>query len=221
MSIKTTFIYVLNDPRTNQIRYVGKADDPLERWKKHCSQLKQKSHKVHWIRELKSLGLTPELEVLESVPYDQWEEIEREYIRVFRMVGIQLTNTTDGGDCPPTSKFWLGKKRSVDTKDKISRSLLGKTGPWKGKKRGSPSKDTLRKMSASRLDMKHARASSNFFGVKWHSQTKRWAAYILIDQVYLSLGLYDSEIDAAITYDWVANLYGRKLNFPQEDSCSK
>jgi len=145
--VETTFIYVLNDPRTGQIRYVGKADNPFRRWQSHCSAVKRRTHKSSWVLELRRLGLVPELEILEEVPYNQWEEIEREYIRVFRMVGIRLTNCQSGGEGPGSKsehhnfgKRWkhsdeeraakslrmLGRKVSSDTCKKISVALTGK-----------------------------------------------------------------------------------------------
>ncbi len=93
-----TFIYVLNDPRTGEVRYVGKANNPHARFEEHCrDDTPGRNPKSHWIWGLKSIGLLPVLEVLESVPVSQWESIEREYIRVFRAAGMKLTNTADGG----------------------------------------------------------------------------------------------------------------------------
>lgn len=117
--MKITFIYVLNDPRTNQIRYVGKADNPYRRWEEHCRPVKNQTYKSRWVDELRELRMTPELEILEEVPYDQWEEIEREYIRVFRMIGIRLTNTSEGGDGR------VGTPLSLEHRKKISVALTG------------------------------------------------------------------------------------------------
>ena len=36
-AMNCTFIYGLSDPRTNQIRYIGKADDPKRRFQAHVS----------------------------------------------------------------------------------------------------------------------------------------------------------------------------------------
>lgn len=150
--ITTTFIYVLKDPRTGCIRYVGKADNPSKRWKCHCWISSKKSHKNSWVSELKNLGLLPELEILEQVPLDEWEEIEREYIRVFRMVGMNLTNQCDGGEGV------VGLSPSKETREKMSRAAKGKKRPkisdaLRGKKRKffnrrSPSEETREKISA-------------------------------------------------------------------------
>lgn len=142
----TTFIYVLNDPRTNQVRYVGKANDPLKRWKCHISRAKKndrKNHTTSWMRFLLNLGLTPELEILEEIPMDGWQEIEKEYIRVFRMIGIRLTNAAEGGEGSAMSQDTkaklsvanTGQKRSVEARENMSKAHLGQPGFWAGKTR--------------------------------------------------------------------------------------
>lgn len=161
----TTFIYVLNDPRTNQIRYVGKADDPLERWKAHCKPDKKNPHKTRWVLELLRLGLLPELEILEEVPKNQWQEIEREYIRVFRMIGIPLTNVSEGGEgvtmtpevrekigrankkhTYPSGKNHpnFGKHWPKEARQNMSLAHKGRPGPMEGKKHTEVSKEKMR-----------------------------------------------------------------------------
>lgn len=131
----TTFIYVLNDPRDGGIRYVGKSNTPYQRWKNHCQVSEKKSYKNNWISELRELGLTPELEILEEVPCDNWEEAEREYIRVFRMIGIRLTNDLS---CPGGEGVGAGIPHgpmSEITKEKIRQQHIGKTVSLETRKR--------------------------------------------------------------------------------------
>ncbi len=97
-----TYIYCLADPRTDEIRYVGKANDPAARLASHvheCSRvpLNQRTHRHHWLYQLKSAGLRPKLELLEIVDSASWEAAERAWIRSFRELDIQLVNATDGG----------------------------------------------------------------------------------------------------------------------------
>ena len=48
--MKYTYIYILIDPFTNQIRYVGKANNPKERYKNHKNRCRDKNtHKRNWI----------------------------------------------------------------------------------------------------------------------------------------------------------------------------
>src|SRR5258708_6389227 len=97
----TTFIYGLRDPHTGEIRYVGKANDPQRRLTYHLcdSQLAPKTHRNHWLRSLKSLGLKPSLVILETLaPCDDWKAAEQRWIASFLRDGVKLTNGTAGGD---------------------------------------------------------------------------------------------------------------------------
>lgn len=163
--MRTTFIYVLNDPRDGRLRYVGKADDPLKRWYQHLSTSESQDHRGAWIRSLLAVGLKPELEVLEEIPHEGWQEIEREYIRVFRMLNMNLVNTSDGGDGNTIStegrqrisKARKGKPLSSAHRAKLSAAKMGKTNRL-GKKH---SPEALEKMSLAKRGSKH-----NFFGKK-------------------------------------------------------
>ena len=90
-----TFIYALLDPITLEIRYIGKADDPKFRLGRHLRENSGGTHKVRWIKKLKSLDLIPELMVIERVSKVCWQERERFWVNHFR--GPRLTNSIDGG----------------------------------------------------------------------------------------------------------------------------
>lgn len=95
------FIYLLRDPRDNQIRYVGKTDDPQTRYNNHLNE-KSRCARVQWIRELRSLGLQPTLDIVEELADDDiWEDREILWIRHYRDMGCNLTNGTDGGEQGP------------------------------------------------------------------------------------------------------------------------
>jgi hypothetical protein len=103
LSDDTRYIYGLVDPRTNFIRYIGKAKDTKRRYAGHLipSQLDQHSHhRANWLKELLRLGLKPIMEILETVPTSEWEKAEREWIAMFRNIPgyPDLTNTTNGGE---------------------------------------------------------------------------------------------------------------------------
>lgn len=122
--MKTTFIYALCEPDTEKIRYVGKSDRPKSRLSMHIHGSNgYRSHLGHWIKSLISRGLRPKLEVLDEVPHSQWQFWEREYIRVFRSIGLALVNTTDGGDAPPAlagdKNPMFGKPRTEECKKKL------------------------------------------------------------------------------------------------------
>lgn len=139
----TTFLYTLNCPKTGEIRYVGKADNPFVRYYMHLREWRwaknrKTNHRNTWIKSLHAEGLVPHMELLDEVPMSQWEFWEREYIRVFRAIGVNLTNGSDGGECGPrmcgpanpmfgrTLTHRTGVKLSPETIEKIRRANTGK-----------------------------------------------------------------------------------------------
>lgn len=111
--MKTTFLYTLSDPETGGIRYLGKSDEPFKRYKRHLYD-RDASHKSRWVHELRSRGLKPHMDLLDEIPHSQWKFWEREYIRVFKAIGIRLVNLTDGGDSGPNME-----DLPEDTKNRI------------------------------------------------------------------------------------------------------
>lgn len=118
-------IYALSDPRTNEIRYIGQSSRGLKRPKHHMcpSSIKggHNPYKNNWLRQLKSLGLNPIIDVLEElISEDQLDENEQFYIAYFRSIGCRLVNLTDGG------KGMRGYSLSKETRTKMSLSHKGK-----------------------------------------------------------------------------------------------
>jgi hypothetical protein len=91
-----TYIYALCDPKTKEVRYVGKADNPNCRYVQHLSD-NGRTWKANWVKKLKLNGLRPSLKILEEVHEDEWELKERDWIAHYRRLGARLTNLTDGG----------------------------------------------------------------------------------------------------------------------------
>jgi hypothetical protein len=96
MATLTTYIYALECPETKEIRYVGKADDLIARYRRH-QWVGGSSEKRAWIRDLGKRGLRPNLLVLEEVPWDDWKDAEIRWISAFRDSGSPLFNEHDGG----------------------------------------------------------------------------------------------------------------------------
>lgn len=97
--METTNIYVLIDPETQQVRYVGKANNISQRYKAHLNRArKHQTHKLNWIKSLKNKGLKPIIEVIDVVPIDDWIFWETYWISQFKSWGFNLINYTDGGD---------------------------------------------------------------------------------------------------------------------------
>jgi len=121
-------IYCLRDPRTQEIRYIGKASDLRWRMFGHLcpSSLKTNTHKNNWIKSLLKLGLRPLCESIFRVPVVHWEVAERAAIAEAKALGFNLTNETDGGDGGSISKL-KGVPRPADVVARIRRRNLGKT----------------------------------------------------------------------------------------------
>lgn len=134
--METTHIYILIDPETQQVRYVGKANNVSQRYKAHLNRArKHQIHKLNWINSLKSKGLKPIIEVIDIVPIENWQFWETYWISQFKTWGFDLINYTHGGDGATFANQTsfkkghiphnLGKPFSQESKDKISASLLG------------------------------------------------------------------------------------------------
>lgn len=94
-------IYGLCDPYDMELRYIGKAKDPVRRYYLHLcdSQLRRKSHRNNWIKWLLNSGEKPVLVTLDTgVRGEEWQDRERFWIRFAKGAGCCLTNATDGGD---------------------------------------------------------------------------------------------------------------------------
>lgn len=131
-----TYIYGLIDPRNSQIRYIGKADNPTDRYKRHFWQMAGNAHKVNWLRSMKNVGIMPDIEILEKVPYSQWKSSEIFWISYYRYIGADLTNWDMGGLSGPIyspsdetrakiSAAGVGRVVSQETRKKISEANKG------------------------------------------------------------------------------------------------
>jgi len=126
-------IYVLKDPRTLAVRYVGKAVNLKRRLANHIiPSIKNKTcHRARWIASLLFLGLKPIAEVIEEIDaLDSMNERERFWIAFYREQGCELTNTTDGGEGGATQRgvkrpSWIMKKANAASV--VSKRLTG----WK------------------------------------------------------------------------------------------
>jgi hypothetical protein len=97
--MKTTNIYVLIDPETQKVRYVGKANNISQRYKAHLNRArKHQIHKLNWVNSLKIKGLKPIIEVIDVVPIEDWVFWEIYWISQFKTWGFNLINYTDGGE---------------------------------------------------------------------------------------------------------------------------
>ena len=97
--METTNIYILIDPETQQVRYVGKANNISQRYKAHLNRArKHQIHKLNWINSLKAKKLRPIIEVIDIVPIEDWIFWETYWISQFKTWGFDLINYTNGGE---------------------------------------------------------------------------------------------------------------------------
>lgn len=106
-----SWVYALCDPRTGEAKYVGVSINPFQRAKQHlsvdgCENRRNPNAKRRWIKELKALGMRPELTILEEVAgscptigkqHPAQIEAEQRWIVKLARAGHGLTN----GNLPP------------------------------------------------------------------------------------------------------------------------
>ncbi len=112
-------IYILIDPRDEEIRYVGLTTQGIKkRLKQHLIEKRHHGHYTHWMGKLRRLGLSPRIEVVQEVPREWVAQAEVYWISHFRDRGCRLVNGTDGGEGT------FGWKPTEETKDKIRQKSL-------------------------------------------------------------------------------------------------
>lgn len=132
--METTHIYILIDPETQQVRYVGKANNVSQRYKAHLNRArKHQMHKLNWINSLKSKGLKPIIEVIDIVPIENWQFWETYWISQFKTWGFDLINYTHGGDGATFANQTSFKKGHISwnqgtAKPRILKGNRGKAG---------------------------------------------------------------------------------------------
>lgn len=130
-------IYVLTDPITKQVRYVGCCytyRKSTRMWQhKHPDTEDSNKDKKDWIKGLQAINKNPIMEVIEEVSDTNWEERERFWIGYYKDCRIDLLNKTEGGAGSPghkASEETLIKMRayrpSIETREKISKAHIGK-----------------------------------------------------------------------------------------------
>lgn len=93
-----TYIYALYElGKENEIRYVGKSDNPSKRLRDHKNDNRTTSYKSCWIKSVTSNGGDIGLKVLKAVDQRNWKYHEIDVIREMKKI-YNLVNLTDGGD---------------------------------------------------------------------------------------------------------------------------
>ncbi len=138
-------IYALLEPKTNEIRYIGKAKNLELRLRKHAqsSKLKENTHKNNWIKSLLKSGEKFIVVVIDSaLTNDELNKKEVKWISYYKTIGCRLTNATNGGDGGklsqesiskmketkkknPQKPYWIGKKFEKEHCENLSKSKKG------------------------------------------------------------------------------------------------
>lgn len=127
MSMKIIYIYILIDPLTNDIRYVGKTTNLARRLNAHINRAKQnKYHSARWINSLIQKDLKPIMTTIEECNEDNWEEREIYWISYYRKL-FDLTNILDGGGHSATygrlGKLWSEEQRVNNRKARLGMNV--------------------------------------------------------------------------------------------------
>jgi len=160
-------IYALSDPRSGEVRYVGKTSQRIEaRMQRHLASVKLESnHRTAWIASLVKIGLEPFAKVLDVVPESLAGAEERRWIARFP----NLVNTTPGGEGGPLtelhrkqiSKARRGHVVSPETRGKIAEKMRGRR----------LSQETKERMRVATLGSKHTPETRAKMS---ESQCRRW-----------------------------------------------
>lgn len=131
----SVFLYELVDPRSGEVRYIGKTNNLQKRYKNHISEfhLKATTYKNSWIKSLLKLNLRPLMRVIAITKNEYINDAEIKAISQ----GKNLTNMTGGGDGQSHMseevrlKIISGRKNikrpacKEETKIKISQAQIG------------------------------------------------------------------------------------------------
>lgn len=152
--MKKYYVYVLIDPITGKIFYVGKG---LKlRMYIHVKDVKRNripnGNNIYLERKIKKiLLLEKKVEYKKVFINENEQDAFNKEIELIKEIGLEnLCNLTDGGE---GLNYWLGKHRSEETKRKISEANKGKIAWNKGKKHTDEAKI---KMSMSHIGKKHS-----------------------------------------------------------------
>lgn len=92
--VETVYIYTLNDPRTDEVRYVGRTARPQERMNAHVTECVNHTHvgpRTLWIKELWREGLTPYMVIVDEVPLAERRAAENKWAKYYYERGARLT----------------------------------------------------------------------------------------------------------------------------------
>lgn len=94
-------IYSLSCPASEEVRYIGKANNARSRLSTHLRDMYRRDYPLYrWMRKLHASGHVPIVKVVAICTTDNWREVEKETILKFKDEGARLLNVAEGGDEP-------------------------------------------------------------------------------------------------------------------------
>ena len=194
MPMQLTNIYTLSHPITNEVRYIGKADNLLKRLKHHLYH-KKKNHRMDWINSLRKENLIPKIESIDIVPQVDWQFWEKYWIAQFKVWGFRLTNLTTGGEgvvgrivteetrkkisiAKKGVKFSEEARKNMSRGSGINRPFYGKRHSFEARKKiseknkGHQVSDVQREKQSEYLKVKYANGYSPVKGRKWSAKER-------------------------------------------------
>ena len=120
-----TFLYILKDPETEEIRYVGKTVKKLEyRLKQHISACKrEKNHRTNWILSVINKNLKPLIEQIDECKWCESQAKETYWISYYKNLGYNLVNATEGGE---GNLGWIQQEETINKRKETNRKKLPK-----------------------------------------------------------------------------------------------
>lgn len=92
------YIYTLECPITNEVRYIGQTNNIKGRYNKHlCSAKNPQSYSQCWIKSILDNGNKPVIKILDNDIFCDIDVLEKMYIGLFKTWGFNLTNLESGG----------------------------------------------------------------------------------------------------------------------------
>jgi len=96
MSKPKNYVYYLVDPRTKEVKYVGKTKNPMSRFKQHMTKLdKTSTPKKRWLQELFAKGMKPKMIIAQEVNGEGREE-EQYHLDRHRDTALNIHNPRKG-----------------------------------------------------------------------------------------------------------------------------